>query len=199
MPFRGYPVAFRQNGRLVHKRGGDPDPGDNHDQFVMIDLDLGQVAPSQGEVQQAWARATNVSFEDADGDLGSTDPDKPNDGASVDKSQALAVVAAAGPAGAATPQTGDICGMWYKSSFDHFEVYGKNFDQGKMGSSGEGLLGQLRGCGIVSGWKFENRTNDPNGYQWYASGNLPVGTKACVGRAVVSAGGATADGCFGPG
>lgn len=55
------------------------------------------------------------------------------------------------------------------------------------------------GCGDLTYWTFETLTDDPQGYQWYAEGDLPVGTKACVGRAVVSAGGASPDGCTGSG
>ena len=42
-------------------------------------------------------------------------------------------------------------------------------------------------------------TPDDPTYQWYASGHLPIGTKACVGRAVVSAGGANDGNCHGAG
>ena len=38
--------------------------------------------------------------------------------------------------------------------------------------------------------------NDPT-YEWYASGYLPFFTKACVGRIVVSAGGANDGNCHG--
>lgn len=55
------------------------------------------------------------------------------------------------------------------------------------------------GCGDLTYWTFKTLTDDPQGYQWYAEGDLPVGTKACVGRAVVSAGGASPDGCTGSG
>lgn len=52
---------------------------------------------------------------------------------------------------------------------------------------------------IGSDWKFKTLQNDPQGYQWFASGNTIVGQKSCVGRAVVSAGGANPDGCTGAG
>ena len=104
------------------------------------------------------------------------------------------------PTPAATPPpAADTCGDWYKFFFDHFEIYGKNFDATKFGADGAGLKSQIQGCGDLTEWSFEPRTNDPNGYQWYAKGNLPIGTKGCVGRAVVSAGGASADGCTGAG
>ena len=139
------------------------------------------------------------------------------------------------------PPAADICGDWYRVFFDHFEVYGKNFDADKFGQDGSGLKKQIQGtcranmptfrayspigipfsclsnvgfvagpadthflfhptgCGDLTKWSFEARTNDPQGYQWFAKGNLPIGTKGCVGRAVVSAGGASPDGCKGAG
>ncbi|KAI9724278.1 MAG: hypothetical protein M1828_003702 [Chrysothrix sp. TS-e1954] len=106
------------------------------------------------------------------------------------------------PAPTATPSPApdaDICGDWYKFFFDHFEISGKNFDANKFGSDGSGLKSQIKGCGDLTKWNFELVTNDPQGFQWKATGNLPIGTKACVGRAVVSAGGASPDGCTGAG
>lgn len=97
------------------------------------------------------------------------------------------------------PPAADQCGDWYKFMLDHFEVYGKNFDGSKLGSDGSGLKKQIQGCGDLTSWHFDQKTNDPHGYQWYASGNLPIGTKDCVGHAVVSAGGASPDGCNGAG
>lgn len=100
---------------------------------------------------------------------------------------------------ASPPPAKDTCGDWYKFLFDHFEIYGQNFDASKFGNDGDGLKKQVKGCGDLTEWSFKQLTNDPQGYQWYASGNLPIGTKACVGRAVVSAGGASPDGCTGAG
>ncbi|PMD53955.1 uncharacterized protein K444DRAFT_699591 [Hyaloscypha bicolor E] len=91
----------------------------------------------------------------------------------------------------------DTCGDSYKFVLDHFDVYGKNFDPTKFGTDGSGLKKQIQGCGALTGWSFKTLTSET--YQWHASGNLPIGTKACVGRAVVSAGGASADGCHGAG
>lgn len=92
------------------------------------------------------------------------------------------------------PPPSDVCGTWYKVVDDHFEIYGKNFDL-----DGAALQKQIKGCGDLSGWAFTKLNNDPRGYQWKATGNLPIGTKACVGRAVVSAGGNSPDGCTGAG
>ena len=111
----------------------------------------------------------------------------------------------------------DSCGDSYKFFFDHFEIHGKNFDASKSGTDGSGLKVRpfasialsvylmrfffqenIQGCGALTAWSFQQTPTDPN-YQWFASGNLPIGTKACVGRAVVSAGGQSPDGCTGAG
>ncbi|KAK6431021.1 hypothetical protein LTR95_012820 [Oleoguttula sp. CCFEE 5521] len=103
------------------------------------------------------------------------------------------------PAPQSDPDATEICGTWYKVLFDHFEIYGAHFDDSEFSSDGEKLKHELEGCGEVTKWSFKTLTNDPNGFQWFASGNLPVGTKACVGRAAVSAGGSSPDGCTGAG
>ena len=56
---------------------------------------------------------------------------------------------------------------------------------------------EIKGCGAVTDWSFSYLTNEE--FQWKASGNLPIGTKACVGRAVISAGGSSKDDCTGAG
>lgn len=92
----------------------------------------------------------------------------------------------------------DSCDVSYKFLWDQFEVRGKNFDPAKFGNNGDGLQKQIKGCGDLSQFSFKTTPDDPT-YQWYASGHLPIGTKACVGRAVVSAGGATDGNCHGAG
>jgi hypothetical protein len=92
----------------------------------------------------------------------------------------------------------DSCDVTYKVLFDSFEIWGMNFPDAKLGLDGAGLLTQLKGCGDVTGWSF-TLTPDDVKYQWYAKGNLPIGTKACVGRAIQSAGGSSAGGCTGAG
>ena len=96
------------------------------------------------------------------------------------------------------PEASDICGTWYKVVLDYFEVRGKDFEPAKFGTDGSGLKNQIQGCGELSKWHFEYTPNDPR-FAWLATGNLPIGVKGCVGRAVVSAGGRTADGCKGSG
>ena len=63
---------------------------------------------------------------------------------------------------------------------------------------GSGLEMQVKGCGALTQWHFEYTPHDPR-FAWFAHGQLPIGTKACVGRAVVSAGGEGPDGCTGAG
>lgn len=90
------------------------------------------------------------------------------------------------------------CDVSYKFFFDGFEIRGKNLPDAKFGANGEGLREQLSGCGALTAWNFE-RTPDDVKFQWYASGNLPIGTKSCIGNALVSAGGAGTGNCHGAG
>jgi hypothetical protein len=90
------------------------------------------------------------------------------------------------------------CDVSYKFFFDGVEVRGKNWPDAKLGTNGDGLRQQLEGCGALTKWKFEMTPNDCC-FQWYASGQLPIGTKACVGRAVQSAGGSGDGNCHGAG
>jgi hypothetical protein len=50
----------------------------------------------------------------------------------------------------------------------------------------------------ITKWQFERTPNDCC-FQWYASGQLPIGTKGCVGRPLVSAGGSGDGNCHGAG
>lgn len=98
----------------------------------------------------------------------------------------------------ATQADEDNCNVSYRWLFDSFEIRGKNFPDAKLGKDGAGLLAQLRGCGAVTEWGFDWTPNDVK-FQWYAHGHLPIGTKACVGRAVESAGGTSLGECQGSG
>ncbi|EHK96497.1 hypothetical protein M7I_7780 [Glarea lozoyensis 74030] len=71
------------------------------------------------------------------------------------------------------------CDVAYKFFFDAFEVRGKNLPSAQFGADGEGLKKEISGCGAISKWKFEQTPDDVK-FQWYASGQLPIGTKACV-------------------
>jgi hypothetical protein len=89
------------------------------------------------------------------------------------------------------------CDASYRFFWDGFEIRGKNWREAELGAGGEGLLKELRGCGVVSDWKFEQTPNDCC-FQWYSSGSLPIGTRDCVGRAVQSAGASSPGNCWGP-
>ncbi|KAK8098814.1 uncharacterized protein PG998_012055 [Apiospora kogelbergensis] len=90
------------------------------------------------------------------------------------------------------------CDVAYKFLWDALEIRGKNLPDAKLGANGEGLKSQLSGCGALNEWKFERTPKDVK-FQWYASGRLPIGTKACVGRALQSAGGSGKGNCHGAG
>jgi len=96
------------------------------------------------------------------------------------------------------PPHADICGDWYKVVLDYFEIRGKDFEVDKFGADGSGLRNQIAGCGKLTKWSFTYTPKDPR-FAWFAHGQLPIGTKACVGRAVVAAGGEGPDGCTGSG
>lgn len=90
------------------------------------------------------------------------------------------------------------CDVSYKFFFDGFEIRGKNLPDAKLGVHGEGLRDQLTGCGTLTNWQFE-RTPDDCCFQWYAAGRLPIGTKNCVGDALLTTGGSSNGNCHGPG
>ena len=90
------------------------------------------------------------------------------------------------------------CDVSYKFFYNFFEIRGKDFPNAKLGKDGLGLLANLRHCGAVTKWTFESTPHDTV-YQWYASGELPIGTKNCVGDAVKKAGGSTSGNCNGAG
>ena len=95
-----------------------------------------------------------------------------------------------------------MCNASYKVVLDQFTVEGKAFPADKLdknGVHGDGLKQQIRGCGALTDWNFQTLTDDPNGMEWKATGHLPIGTIACVGRAVESAGGNSKDKCTGAG
>ncbi|KAI9890971.1 MAG: hypothetical protein M1814_003472 [Vezdaea aestivalis] len=90
------------------------------------------------------------------------------------------------------------CDVSYKLLLNEFEVRGKNFPDARLGADGGGLKSQIQGCGALTEWHFEWTPKDVK-YQWYAKGHLPIGTKACMGRAVLSAGGTSKGNCHGAG
>lgn len=90
------------------------------------------------------------------------------------------------------------CDVSYKFWYDGFELRGKDLPDAKFGANEEGLHDQISGCGGLTDWDFE-RTPDDVKFQWYASGHLAIGTKGCVGCALISAGGADDGNCHGAG
>ncbi|KAL8855379.1 MAG: hypothetical protein Q9178_007976 [Gyalolechia marmorata] len=86
------------------------------------------------------------------------------------------------------------CDVSYRVVLNKFELRGKDLPDSKLGKGGEGLQDKVKGCGAITKWHFE-WTPDDWVYEWYASGQLPIGTKACAGRALVSAGGSGNGGC----
>ncbi|KAB8346063.1 hypothetical protein FH972_023115 [Carpinus fangiana] len=55
------------------------------------------------------------------------------------------------PAPPPPAQPEDKCGDKYNFFWDHFDIYGKNFDAAKFGQDGSGLKQQIKGCGAISG------------------------------------------------
>ena len=91
------------------------------------------------------------------------------------------------------------CQSWYKGILASFDVYGGGWADSDWGQSPGGVLDQIRGCGAVTGWRFEYYdTPASEGYEWHAWGNLPIGTRRCLGDAVPSSGGFSG-GCGGTG
>ena len=95
---------------------------------------------------------------------------------------------------AADPE--DSCDVSYRVVLDYFEVRGKGWTSDEE----DNLKAAISKCGALTDWSFQYTPKDPT-YQWYAHGNLPIGTKTCVGKAVEHAGGdgATRGNCHGAG
>lgn len=140
---------------------------------------------------------------------GAPGEDPPSDGgASSAKSQAPAsspttLAKSTTQAPTPSPTAAEVsCNRAYDFLFDQFTVSGKNFPADKLnlnGVAGDGLKKQIKGCGALTDYKFQTLTNDPKGMQWKATGRLPIGVTACVGRAVQTVGGDSPDNCTGSG
>lgn len=95
----------------------------------------------------------------------------------------------------------DTCVDYWNIFDDEYEMHGRNFDSNKLGDYGSNLLSELRGCGVVTDWKFGYELGSDHTdttVNWWSTGDLPVGQKTCIGHALVSVGG-TADSCTGAG
>ncbi|KAI0595108.1 hypothetical protein F4775DRAFT_595597 [Biscogniauxia sp. FL1348] len=91
------------------------------------------------------------------------------------------------------------CDVWYKFFFNEFDVRGRGFKDELLGPAldGAGLRDRINHCGDVTNWGFEYTPDDPD-YDWYAWGRTPIGTRSCIGSAVVDIGG-SAGNCVGAG
>ncbi|KAL8792559.1 MAG: hypothetical protein Q9195_004858 [Heterodermia aff. obscurata] len=70
------------------------------------------------------------------------------------------------------------CKSWYKFFYATFDVYAGGWADSDYGQSSGGLLAQLRGCGVVTGWQFEYYDAPASdGMEWHAWGKLPIGTR----------------------
>jgi len=90
------------------------------------------------------------------------------------------------------------CDVSWRFVFDKFEIRGKDWPEWRLGVRGEGLKRQVGGCGQLTYWNWFV-TPDNCCFDWYAEGKLPVGVRACVGRAVEAAGGSSKGNCHGAG
>ena len=101
----------------------------------------------------------------------------------------------------------DKCSASYKFVEDTFTISGRGFNPDKFSpldeygipQPGLGLKNAVFGCGAVTGWSFVGDDSDLQSHLWTASGRTTIGQKTCIGHAVTSAGGSTADGCTGAG
>lgn len=126
-----------------------------------------------------------------------------SDGSATTAAVSTTLATSTTKAPAPSPSPADVsCNCAYDFLFDQFTVSGKNFPADKLdldGTAGGGLEKQLKGCGALTDYKFQTLTNDSSGMQWKATGRLPIGVKACVGRAVQTVGGDSPDKCTGAG
>lgn len=157
----------------------NPTTADNDDFPISLWIDLGNTTtPEKADFAKLFA-ADAKGFEDTKAPTTTT----------------TATTTTSKPTATAKPD--DSCKESYKFFYDHFEIHGENFDAKKFGHDGSGLKKQIKGCGDLTKWSFKKDTSSK--WQWHATGNLPIGTKKCVGRAVVSAGGSGPGGCKGSG
>lgn len=90
------------------------------------------------------------------------------------------------------------CDVTYGGVESIFEVRGKDLPDAELGVDGNSLWDEIKKCGTVTGWHF-NWTPQDCCFQWYAYGQITVGTKACIGRALLAAGGSSKGNCHGAG
>lgn len=96
------------------------------------------------------------------------------------------------------PSPSTSCKVSYDVLIDSFDIKGVDFDSAKLGTNGSGLKTQIGGYGALTEWSFDDELDDPV-YSWEVTGRLRIGNKACVQRAITSAGGPTGVSCGGSG
>lgn len=152
----GYFPGLPKPKKGIDQPADDPVSGtevsaDDDDDFpISLWVDLGNVTTPQDANFDSLFAAELQSFQDTDDeDAANTDAE-----ASSDPVPAPTTSEAAAPAEATAPPpppppppppAADICGDWYKFLFDHFEIYGRNFDADKFGTDGSGLKHQIKG------------------------------------------------------
>lgn len=97
-----------------------------------------------------------------------------------------------------SPQTWNTCHVWSDGDWYGFNIVGKYFDPTKFGENGSGLKKAIEKCGVLTKWNYETKDKDPSP-TWSVTGHLPpipAVIRPCVGKAVISAGGQTADQCI---
>lgn len=93
-----------------------------------------------------------------------------------------------------SPAPAETCHTHYQGIYDTIDIYGTGWNTAALDGnggpgSGVGLKNQVKGCGKLTKWTFENLTPDANSpWEFHASGRLPIWTKACLKRAMISAG-----------
>ncbi|KAI1266117.1 hypothetical protein F5Y18DRAFT_426006 [Xylariaceae sp. FL1019] len=97
----------------------------------------------------------------------------------------------------------DWCKCYYKVALSSFELRGKNWARSRLGFGSNGgvngsrLQHYLGTCGIITFYRFH--MNDDEEDSWWATGNLPIGTRNCVATQVRKAGGMKSGRCSGTG
>jgi hypothetical protein len=120
---------------------GRPDPAtaqydfDDGDFPVSLHIDLGN--------NTNLATVDFVGLYNDDLTAFSNGPPNPNDQASSSVVPTSAVPTSTSSAAAPPPSPTDDCSVQYDLLFDHFDVKGKNFDEGKIGSDGSALKSSI--------------------------------------------------------
>lgn len=83
------------------------------------------------------------------------------------------------------------CNGYYKFFFDRFELEGRNWPRSWIGLGwtseevdGSNIHNAMKACGATTGWRFKFEADDHHRSvgHWFASGNLPIGMRNCLGN-----------------